>query len=97
MKFELHVPTVQFGFILAHMEADSPQEIIEAYRGILRAWEGGAGISDKEMNAVVDSMLRGEPIKGGIELWERMSPEQQNIAQAIKRGNKRVLAALNKS
>lgn len=85
---KVHVAIGQYEFVEA--EATDPTEARVLYDLIKHEFSSGAGIGAKEMNAVVDAMLRGESIRNGVELWGLMSPEQQEICQTIKRANKRI-------
>lgn len=88
MKYKLHVPVEQFGFVEAELESETLDEAKLVYDAIKREWDGAEGLSEKEMNAFVDGMLVGEP--NHIEQWERMSPIQKFCAQIIKRSLKRL-------
>ncbi len=98
MKYTLHIPVEQYGFVEAEYEGMStdPDEARDFYETIKATFKVGEGISDKEFNAVVDAMMRGESIKNGTEIWPRMSESQQNVCQNIKRSMKRINSKLKK-
>lgn len=50
------------------------------------------GIPDKDLNMVVDKMLLGQAVEGGVELYERMSTSQRFATQTLKRALKRLKA-----
>ncbi len=93
MKVTLHVPVEQYGFVAADVETDDPNEIRAAYQRIADAFKTGAGVAQKEYNAFIDAMLLGEP--NHIDIWEKLSDDQRDAAQVIKRALKR-LEAKNK-
>lgn len=82
----LHFPVEQYGYAEVHIQVSSPEEAIQAYKA---ATTPQNGVSEKEMNGVVDKMLMGQAVEGGIELYEKMSPEQRYAVQTIKRALKR--------
>lgn len=86
-SYEVHVPTEQYGFILGKLTG-SADAAVEMYREIKRNWDN-TGLSDKELDAFLDAQLSGDGIKDGVELYERMSPDQKAWAQRIKRSIKR--------
>lgn len=88
MKYEIHFPTEQFGFILKHFEGND-HEVVAEYRSLRAAWEGGEGVSPKEFNLFIDRYLEGN-LNGLGEMYERMSTYQQEVVQCIKRSMKRI-------
>lgn len=82
----LHFPVEQYGYAEVHIQVSSPGEAITAYK---IATSPQTGIDMKDMNMIVDKMLMGQAVEGGIELYEKMSPEQKYTVQTIKRALKR--------
>lgn len=90
MKTTLHFPTEQYGFAEIDIEVNEPYEAIVAYNEAIEKTKVGRGIDEKEMNQVIDTMLSGESVNDGIELYGRMNEKQQYTCQALKRALKRV-------
>lgn len=96
MKIDFHIQPESFeyiGFEYDLSEGLSDEAIQQGFDDYNRAKgviKGGEGIAEKEMNTVVDAMLRGETVRGGIEIYNRMSPVQQQVCQTLKRATKRV-------
>ncbi len=65
-------------------------------QGFRDAFRGGEGITDKEMDDVICLMLKGETVRGGIEIYNRMNPTQQKECQRIKRLTKRINSAVKR-
>lgn len=90
LKAKIRVATDMYEFIELDFEGDI-DAIWEAYRNLKgRAVNKGAGLTDKEFNAFLDSYLKDGTIVNGHELYEKMNPVQQNIVQCIKRSIKRI-------
>jgi len=102
MKTEHRIPTTQFGYISVYVEAGEElatetinrlmadhARLSEAYT---RSGEAIIGIQEKEMNPVVDKMLLGQTVEGGIEIYEKMNATQKYTVQTIKRALKRISA-----
>ena len=91
MKGTIRLPTkTQFAFIEAEVEG-SPQEIVEAYNELNQAYwgqGGGEGLPKKEFDELLDDYCWNDGAMAS-EHYEKMSAEQQNIIQAIKRSKKR--------
>lgn len=93
-KATSRIPTVQFGYIeIEHSGAI--EDIVEEHRLMLRSYQGGEGLPDKDFNRFLDTYLNSN--KGELEVYNKMSPEQQNIIQTIKRSLKRITYNENKT
>lgn len=90
MKFTGHVAIGQYEYM--EVEGESQEEVSEACRAIQREWGAADGIPDKEMNPVIDKMLLGETVEGGIEIYEKMNSTQKYAVQTLKRALKRLEA-----
>lgn len=88
-KAHIRIPTVQYGYVEVTLE-DTPEGIFEANRNLLVLYGPKSGIDKKEMNTVIDKMLLGQSVEGGIELYERMSDDQKFATQTLKRGLDRI-------
>jgi len=97
MKVELHIPVEQYGFVAVTYEGlTSEDQIRQMYNSIKAAFAVGDGIPDKEMDEVIYLMLKGETVRGGIEIYNRMDAQQQKECQRIKRLTKRINTKLKK-
>lgn len=88
MKYELHIPVEQYGFVAATLDTEDVSEIRTAYEQIRSAFKTGEGIAQKEWNAVVDQALAGT-LKLAPDLWEQMSQYQQSFLHEIKKSKNR--------
>jgi len=92
LKYTLHVPTEQFGFVSCDMEADDPKLVKTQYLAIVEAFKPQPvnSLPEKDFNALLDEYLSKRSITNGQELYDKMSPLQQHIIQAIKRSYQRL-------
>jgi len=89
-KATLHVPIEQYGFIAIECE-NTPTGLVEAYRAIAAANTTVVNqLPAKEFNAAIDEYLLTNALKGGVEIYYRMSPQQQFTFQEIKKSLKRI-------
>ena len=84
----LHFPVEQYGYAEVHIQVSSPEEAIQTYKA---ATTPQTGIEMKDMNMIVDKMLLGQQVEGGIEFYEKMSPEQKYAVQQLKKALKRLV------
>lgn len=90
MKYQVQIPTVQFGFILAEFDGTG-ERAVEIHKELLEAYtanKGGSGLETKVWNVVLDSYVNGNPMSSGN--YYSMSPEQQKIIQELKKCFKRL-------
>lgn len=79
MKYELHVPVEQYGFVAGTIETADVQEVRTAYEQIRRAFSETPGLPDKELT---DYIYRAVNKLGNTpEQMEALHPMQR---QAIK-------------
>lgn len=85
MRYEIHYPTEQYGFILKHYEG-TDEGVVEEYRSLQAEWGSRSeeGISTKDFNAFIDSYLLGN-LDGLGEVYQGMNSIQQAQVQVIKR------------
>ena len=95
MKYLLHIPTEQYGFISAEIERveeegtyagriATPHDAVEAYKAVQEAFKGGAGVSSKDFNAFLDTYIStGKP--GELEVWEQMTDQQKIVINEVKK------------
>ncbi len=90
------MPVEQYGFVAVEFErSEQPEsDIAGLYREVAAAFKTQAGVAPKEYNAFIDAMLLGE--SNHISVWEKLSDDQRDAAQVLKRALKR-LEAKNKT
>jgi hypothetical protein len=91
MKAELHLPTEQYGFVSVEVEVNEPHEAVALYNETKRKLEN-PGVPEKELNYVIDKMLLGESVEGGLEIYEKMNEQQKSTVQCLKRALRRLKA-----
>lgn len=101
MKIELRLPTQEqyayIGLELADGEVLTDEMIhtaIDDYRRAMGQIKGNAGLSKEEFDQFIDRQLSGQ--SNHIEVFNKMSPEQQLIAQLIKRSKARIAYQIKK-
>lgn len=87
MKYKIHVPTVEYGFIEAEVEGDN-EDAVEEHNDLLESYRGGLGLSRDEFNACLDRYLKEGT--GETDVYLRMNKEQQNVIQELKKAFKRI-------
>lgn len=94
MKYKIHVPTTEYGFIEQELEGTS-EEAVDAHNELLVAYRGGLGIETKEFNEALDRYLTENT--GETDQYLRMSKDQQAVFQEIKKSLKRIEYKNNKA
>lgn len=89
MKYALRLPTDTYAYIEARVDVETPQEAVEAYKELQRAWKGesGSGLNATQWNAWIDSYLQGKA--GSIDEWSEMDDFQKKCINEIKKSMKR--------
>ena len=92
MKLTYHIPTEQYGFVEIEKEWNgSDEDAIEGYHALRTPQNAtGDGLDPKEYNRCVDEYLATGSLKDGTNLYEKMSPSQQDWFQTTKRALKRI-------
>lgn len=93
MKSTHRIPTNQFAYIEIEFEG-SEDEIVAKHKEFLALYAGGEGVPPKEFNAALDGYLAKGT--GNLELYQRMSPAQQQCFQEIKKSFARIKNRLDK-
>lgn len=88
MKATLRIPTEMYAYIEVEIEKETAEEVIDEYNRITRLYKGGAGLTDKQFNAVLDEYLGTGTICNGSEY--EFNAEQNMVIQAVKRSIKRL-------
>lgn len=96
-KVTLRIPTnEQFAFVEIEMDlsaetlSTAPNAVSEAYNAFTRMFKSQAGIPEKEFNILLDEYISTKTIVNGQEIYEKLSPLQRDIIQAIKRSYQRL-------
>lgn len=95
---KIHIAIGQYEFVEEEFGVDEAgiNASVDFANAIKTAFSVGGGIPDKDFNAIIDAMLRGEAIKNGSELWPQLSEQQQFACQSIKRSKARTTRTANK-
>lgn len=90
MKSVIRIPTEQYAYVEVEFEGTS-EEIIAKYREITNMYKNNSlGLTVKEFNVVLDRYL--EVANLSEEEYNRMSVDQQNVIQQLKKAFKRAEA-----
>ena len=91
MKVTLRIPTNdQFAFIEIEKEVIDTMEAVDAYNEAMGHFKPNEGLPHKEWNSALDEYLTTNSLRGGTELYERMSLNQKMVMQEIKKAFKRI-------
>lgn len=97
MKYELHIPVEQYGFVSAELETEFVAEVAQVYNEISLSFKedkSGAGLEKKDYDGFIDRLMSGGSIH--ISDYEKMSSEQQTGCQLIKRSQARIKRLMDK-
>lgn len=95
MKYTIHLPTEQYGFVEA--EFDGELEAVEPfYRELADQFKPKPtnSLPTKEFNGFLDRQLLGEG--NHIDEYEKMSPQQKQVVQEVKKALARIKSKLDK-
>lgn len=90
MKYKIHIPTEQFGFVEVELDPEEGRSVVEVYREVASMFKVNEGLSTKDFNACLDRYLNDGT--GETETYLAMSPAQQAVIQEIKKSFKRIKA-----
>jgi len=87
----------QYEYIMIEDDVLTQEEAVEKYNSLKEAFRGsnlpvGDGLDPKEYNRCVEEYLTTGSLIDGTNLYEKMSPSQQEWFQITKRGLKRIKA-----
>lgn len=91
MKYTIHVPVEQYGFVeVENDNFSTPEEIEEAYRETKEAFseKSGSGLPKKEFDQFLDNYLM--EARTSLSDYEKMDEAQISIIQTIKRSKARI-------
>ncbi len=87
MKAKIRIATREYCYV--EVEVDESAARLFEIEKQLQELHRPSGITEDEMNMVVDKMQRRETVNGGIEIYERMNSAQKYACNTIKRWFKR--------
>lgn len=94
MKYQFQITTGQFEYINQEGEFETPQSAVEAYKSLKEAYtvsgKPSEGMTDKELDLVVQNMCLGKSTSQGTELWAKATPEQRKEINRLKRALDRI-------
>lgn len=85
----IRVAIGEYEYIEICHSGESTESLVELARTVQNQVHGGEGVPAEVFRGVVDKLVSGETVHGGMELWEKMSKYQQDVCQEIKRAMKR--------
>lgn len=85
MKYELHVPIEQYGFVSGVLETEDVSEVRTAYERIHAAFaeKPQNTLPDSEMTDFIYGMLNKVPYH--VETWEHMNDAQKTFINQLKK------------
>lgn len=99
MKTTIRLPLGQFEFIEMTYDTEmTPEAAVEAFKALKRAYtEVPEGLSDKELDLIVQNMCMGVTTNDGVELWAKATDVQKTEINRLKRALKRIESKNNKT
>lgn len=85
----IRIPTIEYGYIEFPFQG-TPEEAIAEHNRIINLYNGGFGLEPKEFNKALDEILKTGKLTNGADLYPKMSKEQQNVLQELKKALKRI-------
>ena len=88
MKYTLHVPVEQYGFIQVD-DIESREEAITEYKLVAKQFTDGIGLTAKEFNEIIDEYLTTDKLINGGDFYENLSAAQKYVLNEVKKSKKR--------
>ena len=88
MKYILHVPVEQYGFIQVD-DIETREQAVAEYKMVNADFQN-QGLPEKEWKAILDDLLEDQSINGDPGSVELMSPAQRYVVNEIKKSFKRI-------
>jgi len=88
MKYTLHVPVEQYGFIQVD-DIETREQAVAEYKMVNADFQN-QGLSEAEWKAILDDLLEDQSISGDPGSTELMSPAQRYVINEIKKSFKRL-------
>ena len=94
MKTQLQIKTGEFEYIMQEFENEdlkthSPQEAVETFIALKKAYFMGAAMPDKDFNALYDTIKSKKSVNGDPGIMGQMSHAQQFAINELKKSNNR--------
>ncbi len=95
MKYTGHITTGQYEFLEFEKEFLTPDEAVQAYKELKRAYSGtpapppGPGLPEGQWRALVDEFLTTGKVANGGDCWEELDDRQRWMCNEIKKSIKR--------
>ena len=86
-QIELQIRTGDFEYILEKFEGTT-EDAVTAFRELKHAWDGGAGLTQKEWNECLDRYRKGKGMSS--DSHERMNKVQQWMIKELDKSNNRL-------
>lgn len=101
MKTTIRLPLGQFEFIEMTYDTEmTPEAAVEAFKCLKNAYlndlQEPIGLTDKELDLIVQNMCLGVTTKDGTNLWDKATPEQRKEINRLSRALKRIKAKSGK-
>lgn len=90
IKYQVQIPTVQFGYIMAEFEGTDPLEAVELHEEMVSKYQGGEGLTDKELGLIIQNMCLNKTTPNGTNLWSKATPTQKAEINRLKRALDRI-------
>lgn len=90
MKYKVHIPTEQYGFVEVEFEQETGRSVADVYTEVASMFKPQEGLSPKDFNTALDRYLSDGT--GETNTYLAMSPAQKQTIQDIKRAFKRLEA-----
>ncbi len=91
MKTQIQISTGSFEYIMREYDTEmTPEAAVEAYRELQRAYKGGEGLTDKEIDLIIENMCLQKTTENGTELWAKATDTQKKEINRLKRALNRI-------
>lgn len=88
MKYSLHIPVEQYGFIQVD-DIETREEAITEYKRVAKEFQDGVGIPDSEWRENLDEYITTGKLTNGGDFYENLSTAQKFVLNEIKKSIKR--------
>ena len=88
MKYTLHVPVEQYGFIQVD-DIETREQAVAEYKMVNADFQS-QGLPEEDWKAILDDLLEDQSISGDPGSLELMSPAQRYVVNEIKKSFKRL-------
>ena len=88
MKYTLHIPVEQYGFIQVD-DIETREQAVAEYKMVNADFQN-QGLPEEDWRAILDDLLEDQSISGDPGSMELMSPAQRYVVNEIKKSFKRL-------